>query len=444
MMKGFQELKNRARTFQGRKAVASSIVLAMLWYVLSVLPINRKETDQIQRVINNYMNNHKDIQWDDNLRCSRTNRKWLAVHRSNGGHGLTPVEKSIETQRLRLLRNVFIRKEHTIQHGWIQLGQHMEMEPQTGWANSHQHIVLWIPSTSNLAQFPVGWMQFLQWWQETWTPCLEQECRRTPNSMPISRLAGLPVWNCRQLFISDTIQICLWRSPNGIVRKPGYNVYRELGFKMIKEFLRPDKTVVTSKELRQAIQQELSQSAMTINHVTAGSCTVPSKHFSCMWATAKQEWLMLRQKNRNQVRHRVWAWYKSSLAPFTRTTNKMILETVARDMKIPHITTSIETDMISVLACRPTKPATMTWLALTRKDLLLLIKRNILPLLYKRQQWGDIYKTKCALCEEPITESATHLLWECEYARTTWDISKWHGKRKTALLNGSIYCKSNK
>lgn len=39
--------ENQARTIQGREALASSIVLGTLWFVLSVLPTQQKELDQI-------------------------------------------------------------------------------------------------------------------------------------------------------------------------------------------------------------------------------------------------------------------------------------------------------------------------------------------------------------------------------------------------------------
>lgn len=66
----------RERTIKDWAAVKTSIILATLWYVLSLLSINDKEINQIWWVVSDYMSNHKNLQWEDGRRRSQMNSNW--------------------------------------------------------------------------------------------------------------------------------------------------------------------------------------------------------------------------------------------------------------------------------------------------------------------------------------------------------------------------------
>lgn len=168
----------------------------------------------------------------------------------------------------------------------------------------------------------------------------------------------------------------LYRSANGTDTKLRYRVYRALGFQTFEKLLRPDYTVRSKEELRHSIQKKLSEKAMSINKVTARSRTVLAKHIARMWLKANYEWIIQPTQSEDQSHPRTWTWYRTGLATFTKTTNKMIRKIVKRKIKILQIRTCIGIDMNAVLASWPAEAAKVGWLAPTRKDLLLRIQRN--------------------------------------------------------------------
>lgn len=119
---------------------------------------------------------------------------------------------------------------------------------------------------------------------------------------------------------------------------------------------------------------------------------------------------------------------------FTTTNSKRLRSTAQRSIEIPKVPASIGTDMNTVMTNWPREAATMAWLAPTRKDLLIRIQRNGLPLGYRSQEWGEGYQTNCVLCIEQTIETSKHLFWQCAYAKEIWDIYKvpWRIKECTA------------
>lgn len=97
----YKAWKSRARTHWERAVVATSIILATIWYVLGALPVHRKDTMRIQRLVNQNMRNHKNIPWGKTQRWSQMNLLWISKSKKSGCE-ITPVSKTVESQRLGL------------------------------------------------------------------------------------------------------------------------------------------------------------------------------------------------------------------------------------------------------------------------------------------------------------------------------------------------------
>lgn len=76
MMEHYKMWENRARTTQSYAAVATSITLSALRYVLSVLPTNTKELHQIPCVIYQFMYNYKVFQQVEARKRSSHRSTW--------------------------------------------------------------------------------------------------------------------------------------------------------------------------------------------------------------------------------------------------------------------------------------------------------------------------------------------------------------------------------
>lgn len=95
MMEKSRTGEHKARTHQGRTTIMTSIILSTIWYVLSVLPLNRKKISRIIRVGTQYMSNHRDIQWEGPHKRCQKNFHWFYIEKKCGEWEVTPVQKTL-------------------------------------------------------------------------------------------------------------------------------------------------------------------------------------------------------------------------------------------------------------------------------------------------------------------------------------------------------------
>lgn len=83
----------------------------MLCCVLSVLPTNIKTLHKIQRVINLFLSNQKNIHWGRARKRSTLHSSWYYIRSRKARWGLKPLAKTIKACRLDLLR-IYISRTH--------------------------------------------------------------------------------------------------------------------------------------------------------------------------------------------------------------------------------------------------------------------------------------------------------------------------------------------
>ena len=127
---------------------------------------------------------------------------------------------------------------------------------------------------------------------------------------------------------------------------------------------------------------------------------------------------------------------------FTKASNKLIRKHLRRTepqitqpklLKIGHQHVTIEWSR---------EASAMKQLAPSRRDLMLRLVRNGLPLGSKRVHWTLVTQTKCMLCSADEVEHADHLFWSCEFAREVWGImaAPWRNHRQSAVTWKEILC----
>ena len=73
-----------------------------------------------------------------------------------------------------------------------------------------------------------------------------------------------------------------------------------------------------------------------------------------------------------------------------------------------------------ITVCWKKEASCLAMLAPSRRDLMLRLVRNALPLGIKRIHWETDAQKMCMLCELDCVESADHLFWRCQFAKDTW------------------------
>lgn len=420
MLERCHQWENRARSVQGRGVIATTMILSSLWYVLSALPLNQPEITKIQNVVTNFMNKERDFEIDGKVKRGQLSKDWYHLEKDRGGWGLPYVVEILETRKLGLMRKYFQARAKGMEDGWLALPKVMATDALKGWLTNSDDITMWRPSRGT-HNAPGEWNKMSQWWRDAWTLWHERKWYPKPKSVNMQALRKLPVWNNRLIPYKSLSDAPLHRSANGTQTKQRYKVYRALGFLHFDNFLTADDKVISSSALEDAINDELTRRPMTIDHVTPRSCSALTRHVANMWAYAKEQWLSTRAEGIGNTGSIKWMWQREGISDFKMAKNRDLRKLVKRTRTIPHISASIGVEMNSVISTAwKAESQTQKWLLPSRKDLLMRLQRNGLPVGSKRKRWGEEYQSTCVLCPDECMETVEHLFWECQYAKGIW------------------------
>jgi hypothetical protein len=116
-MASFQQWSGRARTLQGRKLLASTMLLSMLWHVTTVVPVPQSMVEQWQSMVNKFVLGRKTLPTDSYR--SLVHSSWQFDKRL--GLGVPHIASTIRTQRLLRLQSIMVQYPGGSEPSWSTL-----------------------------------------------------------------------------------------------------------------------------------------------------------------------------------------------------------------------------------------------------------------------------------------------------------------------------------
>ena len=301
------------------------------------------------------------------------------------------------------------------------------------WGGQWQHILMW-DGLQTQGDAAIGdWNALSPWWRDAWQEWLKLGCKPIQHSIPRPRLTTWPVWNNRILAHGHGLRSSLRHAFSNSGTRLHMATIRRAGFTSFSDFSRNDGTIMNGDELYSRVTVHLS--VHEVDHIVPRwACNTLIRHIKALWVNALHKWLCL--STQTQQQHHTTQWLvRGSTTPFIKMTNKSI-NNALRELE-PH------RPPLKLLKIRQT-PATICWkrertslraLAPSRRDLVMRIIRNALPLGVKRTHWATQAQTTCLLCQSGAIETAQHLFWDCSYAKATWHTlpQPWRTHRHTCI-----------
>jgi hypothetical protein len=180
----------RARTIQGRRVLATSVILSTLWYVTAVTVVPERYTKVWQRTLNNYVVGAKtdsDVKYRPPI-----NSMWL--HDKRLGLGIPHIASKLRGQRLRSLQRLMTASTADDVPAWAKLvlGQFKRCM-QTAWRESHRFDFLCYQPHALSAWLLLDTLHPL--WRDVWSEWSKVSWRdRMPRPPDLATTLSMPVW----------------------------------------------------------------------------------------------------------------------------------------------------------------------------------------------------------------------------------------------------------
>ena len=149
------------------------------------------------------------------------------------------------------------------------------------------------------------------------------------------------------------------------------------------------------------------------------ACTTLIKHVTALWANTLRQWLLT---SSNPLPPQPTEWWHASCnkAPFSAAKNKNISRWINSMRPPPPTLRLIKVNNTPATICWSKERTMLAKLAPSRRDLMLRLIRNALPLGIKRIHWDTDTQKHCMLCSNGSIETADHIFWRCQFAKDTW------------------------
>ena len=412
-------LAHIGRTIEGRVTIARAMILSTVWYVLGALPTDPSESKKIQTLIYNYLNGCSEFEWDGPAVRGNIARQWYHRTRKEGGWNLPPVTRTLRARKLAMVKAFLVDEGKGVTKPWhtyirVMLRKHLQ-----NWGKSWRDI-LWWNGTQKEGEFSIGnWEALSPWWREAWKEWLKLRCTPQRNSFSRNELRTWPIWNNRVLAINHGTNDVLYRTFTNSSTRAHMSEIRRLGFLCFDDFIGNDDTVMNGAELHTAVTVRASVYDAT-HVVPQPACESLCRIVQALWSNVLKNWLRLSAYHSPHNTTR-WSPAMRPNTSFTAASNSTITSLIAAaEPKVP------QPKLIRLF----NHQAIMNWsrerislrqLAPTRRDLLLRLVRNALPLGFKRKHWTTHCQTMCMLCDTNTLETAKHTFWDCAFAKETWN-----------------------
>ena len=416
------------RTIRGKITIARSIISSTLWYTLSVLSTIPQEAQLIQNVITNYINKQDRIDWRGNRKRGNLPAQTYYTPTLEGGWGMTPIRRTIETRKLAMLRNLINEKRRGITKPWHTFMTKATLEGLSGWATRWTDILLWPPTRPNSSLTIGNWNTLHPWWQSVWATWMKQKWRPHPNSLPREELIRWPIWNNAILAFDHGLSRPLWKMSPHPATQQHYATLRSLSFLTFADFMRGD-NIMTGSQLHHLTKQRSTHLLATNTNpsIPLRTCTNITNNVRKLWLHTLTKWEST-QSNRTESTTTDGGliqanWTHKTGSTFHTATNKQIALAVAADERKRPLVPTLRVNGTRINVDWKWEQRAMRHLAPTRQDLLMRLTRNGLPLGIKRIAWAAQSQTRCLNCSENVVETASHLFYNCCFAKDLW--TKW-------------------
>ena len=421
------------RTIEGKTTIARAMLLSTVWYVLGVIPINAIEAKQLQRAINNYIHGATNIEWNGPTTRAKMSSQWFYRHKEEGGWGLTPILQTLQTRKLSMIRQFLHERSANINKPWHTFICHMLEEHMKSWGRTWNDILTW-KGNDHHSQSRIGnWEAISPWWRDAWRLWIRLDLKPRKHSIPLNELTRWPIWHNRILEVNHGIHTTLHRFFSNTDTRAIMTEIRNMGFISFADFMSHNGAIMHGDELYTLTTVYLSVHDRDYI-IPRWACTRLTKIVQALWANATRQWL-LTSSNMEPAHNTRWWHHAFEKKDFTTAHNKQLARMLLHDAPPTAPPQLIRLNQRPVTIDWKRERAILSRLAPSRRDLMLRLLRNALPLGVKRIHWATAAQTRCMLCDANELESAQHLFWECEYARATWNnlTNAWRDHRRSPL-----------
>ena len=293
------------------------------------------------------------------------------------------------------------------------------MEHLKGWGKDWSTILFW-KGEQREGEFGIGkWEALSPWWRDAWQDWLKLKCTPARNTLTHNHLLQWPVWNNRILSHNHGLTTTLRAAFSNSTTNAHMRTIRQLGLTTFNDFIHADGHIMNGMELYTDVT--VRASVYNIEHVVPlRACATLSKLIKTLWSNAHRKWV---ERGRINNVNNDYDWWpelggkKSFMTANNTATRAMIAVTERRKTPRPK------------LLKIGNSPIEMNWrkektmlsvLAPSRRDLMMRLVRNALPLGIKRIHWNTGAQTNCLLCADGHVETPAHLFWNCTYAKEVW------------------------
>ncbi|KAH9114792.1 hypothetical protein LEN26_012576 [Aphanomyces euteiches] len=193
----------RARTVQGRRVLASSLILSQIWHITALRPIPDTVVTQWQRALANYILGSKTV--TDPKARHLLHQMWH--HEKVLGPGIPHIASSIRVQRLKLLQRLIRHYDKQDSPHWAQLVMEQFSQCLSGlYCKSHPFDFLsYHPALTSkwlaLDELHPLWIDAWSQWAKT---PMEH---RVQTTLSFTTLLNMPIWlTNHNLFLDDKSQ----------------------------------------------------------------------------------------------------------------------------------------------------------------------------------------------------------------------------------------------
>ena len=278
---------------------------------------------------------------------------------------------------------------------------------------------MWWRGTQKSGDFAIGnWDALSPWWREAWQEWLRMRCSPPPNSLSRAQLYRWPVWNNRILAQNHGVSNVLYRIYTNSTTSAHMREFRLQDFLTFEDFKNHNGTIMSARQLYDAVM--VRQSVNASDHIIPlSACDSLSRVIQAMWSNTTKNWLHL-SAHTPHINPTRWTPAGSTIPSFSKASNGMITKIIKGTEATRTQPKLIKLNNREATMCWRREHKALKQLAPSRRDLLMRLIRNALPLGYKRIHWESQCQTRCLLCDNNAVETAAHIFWECDYVRGVW------------------------
>ena len=341
--------------------------------------------------------------------------------------------RTLRCRKLTMIRSFIKDKENGVKKPWHTFIPHMLKEFTAEWGGEWHHMLHW-DRNQQQGDVSVGnWNAIATWWRDAWKEWLKLRCLPIRNSIPRTHLRRWPIWNNRTLAKGHGIASALRNAFTNSTTRAYMTTIRKMGFITFSDFMHDDGNLLTGEELYTTLTVHLT--VHNVEHVVPQRvCNLLMRVITALWGNAERMWINLTTQSQHQSPINQWIidGYK---IPFSNMKNKTIAKVIRESEPRSPTLNLLKIRNQPINICWKREQITLSVLAPSRRDLVMRIIRNALPIGAKRVHWGAHTQKTCLLCDNGVIETVQHLFWDCSFAKETWrDLSTpWRTHRHTHI-----------